>query len=165
MQPKRPLPPEFDPAQYQPNRWGEPSRLLNEGEIIDLGGFRLEVVVAPAHTHGSICLLDRERRMLLTGDTIHDMVVWLHLDGCPAPEVAYRTYERLAGYADVVDYVLPAHGTRVCSSSLLTGAFAGVQRIWAGEIEPVYAQTFAGDGWRYDLGVCQLLFKERIVPA
>lgn len=43
---------------------------LRDGEIIDLGGIILEVVHTAGHTPGSICLYDRERRILFSGDAL-----------------------------------------------------------------------------------------------
>lgn len=42
---------------------------LNDGDEIDLGDRQLEVFHVPGHTGGSILLLDRMTRTLLTGDT------------------------------------------------------------------------------------------------
>lgn len=45
-------------------------RLLWEGTVIDLGFWKFEVILTPGHTPGSIMLLDREKRLLISGDTI-----------------------------------------------------------------------------------------------
>ena len=42
---------------------------LEAGDVIDLGGRELEVFHIPGHTPGSILLLDRKCRVLLSGDT------------------------------------------------------------------------------------------------
>lgn len=47
-----------------------PARPLWNGEIIDLGGRTFEVIHIPGHTCGSIALLDRENRVLISGDSI-----------------------------------------------------------------------------------------------
>lgn len=44
-------------------------RDLNDGDAIDLGGRVLDVIHIPGHTPGSILLLDRQTRILLSGDT------------------------------------------------------------------------------------------------
>jgi len=46
----------------------KPDRLLHNGDIIEVGEERLEVVHTPGHTPGSICLLAKE--FAFTGDTI-----------------------------------------------------------------------------------------------
>jgi glyoxylase-like metal-dependent hydrolase (beta-lactamase superfamily II) len=41
------------------------------GEVLDLGdGLQLEIVFAPAHTAGNVCVLDRKHRVLVQGETI-----------------------------------------------------------------------------------------------
>ncbi len=43
---------------------------LKEGDFIDGGNARLEVLHTPGHTAGGLCLLDRESRDLFSGDTV-----------------------------------------------------------------------------------------------
>lgn len=164
LKPKRPFPPEFKPAEYRPFRIVEPTHLWAEGDVIDLGGFQLEVILAPAHTRGSICLLERERRLLFTGDTVLYGTIWLHLQDSAPPEVVFSTYEKLASYAPLVDHILPAHGTRVLPGEFLTQLNANARRVKAGEIAPRFLRTFAGNGWYYDFDGYGLLFAQKIVP-
>ena len=42
---------------------------LHHGDVIDLGGRKLDVIHIPGHTPGSILLLDRKSGILLSGDT------------------------------------------------------------------------------------------------
>lgn len=42
---------------------------LRDGETVDLGGRILDVINIPGHTKGSILLLDRKTKILLSGDT------------------------------------------------------------------------------------------------
>ncbi len=48
----------------------EEVRELHEGDWIDLGEFRLQVLHTPGHTSGSINLFEPKQRLLFTGDTI-----------------------------------------------------------------------------------------------
>ena len=45
-------------------------RTAADGETIDLGGITLELVHAPGHTLGSMCVYHREEGVLFTGDNI-----------------------------------------------------------------------------------------------
>jgi glyoxylase-like metal-dependent hydrolase (beta-lactamase superfamily II) len=45
-------------------------RELHEGDWIDLGEFRLQVLHTPGHTSGSISLFEPKQRLLFAGDTI-----------------------------------------------------------------------------------------------
>lgn len=47
------------------------SRILQEGEMISLGGRSLRVIHTPGHTPGHICLWEAERGWLFTGDLIY----------------------------------------------------------------------------------------------
>jgi hydroxyacylglutathione hydrolase len=46
------------------------SRRLHDGDVIDLGKVKIEVVHTPGHTKGSICLYEPASRSLFTGDTV-----------------------------------------------------------------------------------------------
>ncbi len=158
LKPKRPFPPDFDPSTFRLFRMGEPTRLLAEGDVVRLGGFDLEVIVAPAHTPGSVCLLDRRRRMLFTGDTVLRGTIWLHLDDSTEPRTAVATYKKLAALTADVDHVLPAHGTAVLPGGFLTELAEGAEAVAQGHIAGQPMNTFAGDGAFYDLGGYGLLF-------
>ena len=47
----------------------EPTRLLDEGDVVDLGDRAFEVLHVPGHTAGSIALWDADGGVLFTGDT------------------------------------------------------------------------------------------------
>ena len=54
-----------------------PTATVEDGEIIDLGGRKLEVLHTPGHTPGSVCLFkadatDDGRGILISGDTLFD---------------------------------------------------------------------------------------------
>uniref|UniRef100_A0A7C4S5Z7 MBL fold metallo-hydrolase n=1 Tax=Geoglobus ahangari TaxID=113653 RepID=A0A7C4S5Z7_9EURY len=44
--------------------------LVDEGDSINLGEMNLEVVHTPGHTPGSICLYERDKKIMFTGDTV-----------------------------------------------------------------------------------------------
>lgn len=43
---------------------------LNEGDIVELGDRKFEIVHAPGHTPGNICLYQKENQLLITGDSL-----------------------------------------------------------------------------------------------
>lgn len=43
---------------------------LEDGTIIDLGNYELQVIHTPGHTSGCICLYEPRARLLFTGDTV-----------------------------------------------------------------------------------------------
>lgn len=43
---------------------------LKEGELIDLGEFKLKAINTPGHTKGSLCFWEEEKGLLFSGDTL-----------------------------------------------------------------------------------------------
>ena len=103
----KPLPAGVDPESFVVNGV-EPSTLLADGDVIDLGGRRLELVHTPGHSPGSVCYLDRENRVLFTGD--HFYPGPLYAMGSGVDIDAYVTSnDRLAELVSGYDHVLSGH--------------------------------------------------------
>jgi len=60
----------FDPKTYHPFQ-GEPTGLLGEGDVVDLGDRPLVIYHTPGHSPGHICILDKETGYLFTGDLLY----------------------------------------------------------------------------------------------
>lgn len=43
---------------------------VQEGDIIEVGNLRFEVIETPGHTPGGVCYLERTEKVLLSGDTL-----------------------------------------------------------------------------------------------
>lgn len=54
----------------------DPDGSLAEGDIIDLGAYRFEVLHTPGHSPGHISLFDRQSGILFGGDLVGDVVAW-----------------------------------------------------------------------------------------
>ena len=61
----------FDAGDWQPKA-APATRILRHGEIIDLGDRQLEVIHAPGHSPGLICLWDAHNRALFSTDAVYD---------------------------------------------------------------------------------------------
>jgi glyoxylase-like metal-dependent hydrolase (beta-lactamase superfamily II) len=92
---------------------GNPSRLLDGGELFHAGGRTWQVVHTPGHSPGHICLWNADERLLFSGD---------HLLQVVSPPVTFeRGFEPdpMGSYLDSLDrvrdlapeLVLPGHGT------------------------------------------------------
>ena len=86
-----------------------PAVELAEGGSIRFGELRLEVLHTPGHTEGSVCLLDADDGLLLSGDTLF-AGGWGRVDlpGGSAAEMA-GSIARLSWLEDRIR-VLPGHG-------------------------------------------------------
>jgi len=104
---------------------------LRDGETIDLGDRRLEVLGTPGHTPDSLALLDRENGLLFTGDTYYSGEIYLW-----APETDLAAYTasigRLARLEPGLKRVLPAHGPPVAEPRRLPELQQALQDIEAG---------------------------------
>lgn len=64
------LPKNFDIGAYTVF-CGNPTVVLEGGEIIDIGGRKIEVVHTPGHSPGHLCFWEKERGYLFSGDLIY----------------------------------------------------------------------------------------------
>ena len=83
---------------------------LENGDILDLGDRKLEIITLPGHTPGSIGVLDASRGWLFSGDPVQDGSIFMF--GVEREMHAYiRSLEKLEGYMDRFELVFPSHGT------------------------------------------------------
>ena len=64
------LPKSFDPDKYEIFQ-GTPTRLLRDGDVIDLGEREIRVLHTPGHSPGHMCFWECERGSLYTGDLVY----------------------------------------------------------------------------------------------
>lgn len=129
----RPLPEGFDPGSYQivPT---VPTRLLEEGDILDLGGRHLRVMHTPGHSPDCICLFDEQNSLLFGGDTINTGPIYAQLEDSSLDDFA-RSTARLAEMADGVRRVFVCHFLRVENQPALLREIAeGFQQLLVGEV-------------------------------
>lgn len=81
---------------------------LEEGNVIDVPPFRLEVLHTPGHTSGSVSFYDRASRMLLSGDTVMADGVMGGIFGSGNISDYIQSLERLSHLR--VGTILPGHG-------------------------------------------------------
>lgn len=61
----------------------EPDRVLQDGETLEVGDFRLQAVWTPGHTPGHLCVYEPNHRLMLTGDHVLPRItpnVSMHID-------------------------------------------------------------------------------------
>ena len=90
---------------------------LRDGDVFDLGGRALEVVFTPGHTAGSCSLLDRESRILFSGDACNENTLLTPFGGAGEDEVSddqcvsglKRSAERMLALSDDFDRNVNGH--------------------------------------------------------
>ncbi len=127
----KPLPPGWDGS-----KWAippiMPSKLLQEGEVVDLGERTLEVIYTPGHSPGSICLLDKKHRILFTGDHFFPGPLYAH-----APDVNLDDYiksnEKLVQRISEFDFLCSGHNDPWVKSEVLKRVTQAFQTIRQGK--------------------------------
>jgi len=84
----------------------EPTHILNEGDVLDLGDRAFEVMHLPGHSPGCIALYDPVAKELFSGDVVYDgeLLDQLHCSHVPT---YLSTFERLLTLP--VETVYPGH--------------------------------------------------------
>ena len=142
----------FNVAHMHPSEFGRyhavvgreaPVSPLWDGEIIELGLRRVEVVLIPGHTQGCIALLDSDNRVLFGGDSIQDGTIIMD---------RYDTLKLLAGrdlaaynaslkklkkMQDRFDKVYAAHGNTVLNSSIIDELLTLSEKVLNGELNGI----------------------------
>ncbi len=122
------LPEEFEAEDFRSRPFAI-SRFVDEGDVIDLGGRKLEILSTPGHAPDAICLLDRDNRILLTGDSFYLAPLYTHLEGSDFLDYA-KTAARLADLADDIDAALTSHNVPVVEPRYMRAlgdAFAAIE--------------------------------------
>jgi glyoxylase-like metal-dependent hydrolase (beta-lactamase superfamily II) len=134
------LPPDFDPETAAIPAV-EPTGELNDGDRIDLGGRALEVLHTPGHSPGGVSLLDREARLLFSGDVVNRGRMWLHLPRSDA--AAWRaSIQRLADLAPAIDAIYCAHGETPLDPALVPQMRDAFEQVWSGARRPNAHEDF-----------------------
>lgn len=110
---------------------------VQEGDVFTVGEYQLEVILIPGHTPGSIALLDRKHRFLISGDTVQSGCIFMHGDGRDL--AAFRgSIERLERMRQqgLFDTVYPAHGAAVVPADILTDHLALADDVLSGAAVP-----------------------------
>lgn len=109
---------------------------LKDGETIDLGSRKLQVLFTPGHTPDSLCLIDRKNGLLFTGDTYYPGPIYLFV-----PETNLAAYassvHKLAQLAPNLKLLLPAHNVPNADPQVLVRLDAALKAIQRGEVKSV----------------------------
>jgi len=127
----RPLPADFDPASYTVVPTAA-TQLLDDGDVLDLGGRSLRVMHTPGHSPDSICLFDEHNGLLFGGDTINTGPIYAQLEDSDVVAFASST-RRLASLASGVSRLFVCHFMRVDNPPALLKQIAdGFEQLTAG---------------------------------
>lgn len=91
--------------------------LLQDGDIVTNSHFRLEVLHTPGHSPGSICLYERDRGILVTGDLVYRGTIYAHYPSTD-PKALYESYLTLSKLK-AIRHILPGHNDSCLPPNIL----------------------------------------------
>lgn len=155
--------PEFymHPAEEENYRaFGGPGTILpvREGDVLDPGGRPLEVIELPGHTPGSIALLDRSRRALISGDPIQSGRIFMFGPGRDLRQYL-ASIRKLQKRIGEFDQIWPAHGTFPVEPAQIARLGVGAERILAGQSSWTPCEMRGKPLRLYDAGCAQFLME------
>lgn len=118
--------------------------LVRDGDVIDLEGRPLEIIVLDSHSPENIAILDRTHRMLFPGDEIESGQVLLlpgyaeepgqvHARPAASVETFLRAVEKVNRFRDAFEMICPAHNGSPIDSCYIDWYMALASAIMAGE--------------------------------
>ncbi len=109
-------------------------RLLTDGELADVPGWKLRAVHTPGHTPGHLCFVDERSRRLFSGDHMLPRITPnISVQRATPPDPLGDYLDSLARTRDLdVDEVLPAHEWRFLGLTERINAIAAPSRAASG---------------------------------
>jgi len=83
-------------------------RALKDGDKVKTKNFSFEVIWTPGHTPGSICLYEKKKKILISGDTLFEDGIGSTDFPGSNKEQLYKSLKKLSSLP--IDYLLPGHG-------------------------------------------------------
>jgi glyoxylase-like metal-dependent hydrolase (beta-lactamase superfamily II) len=125
----KPLPRDVDPKTWHTDPFNV-TRWMKEGDELDLGGKKLDVIHTPGHTPDSVCLLERNERLLFTGDIFYPAPIYIYSPDSDMNEFigSFRKMVR-ADY----DYAMPAHNEAMVEKKVVEDVLNAIEAIKAGK--------------------------------
>lgn len=114
-----------------------------EGDILDLGNYRFEVILIPGHTPGSIALLEKDRRFLIGGDSIQTGNIYMF--GAGRNFDAFRaSMKKLQGRITEFDTVYSCHNALSVPADTIDRLYLGAGKVMEGKVDGTPEERFDG---------------------
>lgn len=95
---------------------GRPTRILNDHDIINIGGREIEALHTPGHSPGHLCFWEKNKGYLFTGDLVYKDTLFAYYPSTD-PEAYLASLEKVAALP--VKRVFPAHHSLDIQSEIL----------------------------------------------
>ncbi len=126
------------PEEFDPDSWTipsvEPTYLFDDGTLIDLGGRTLEVIHTPGHCTDEVCFLDKENKILFTGDMFFPGPLYAFGDDVNIDEY-FQSVKKLEARIKEFDFLCSGHNDPWVKSEVIHRVREGFEDVFAGKGE------------------------------
>ena len=109
-------PPKFSSDKYRVYK-GKPTYILEDGEELDLGGRKLQIIHTPGHSPGHICVYEEKTGYLATGDILYEGTIYVDYPSTD-PEAIQSSVQKLMNLPKI-EKLLPGHNNLNISVDIL----------------------------------------------
>lgn len=131
----KPTPSDFDNQNYQCFT-GEPTRVLKDGDLVEIGGRNLSILHTPGHSPGHICIFEKSSGYLFTGDLVYSGTLYASFESTD-PSAYLSSLQKLSKISGIKK-LYPSHNQIPLEHSFIervTRAFEKIEvekKLWHG---------------------------------
>ena len=125
------------PADMLPPPDYETFHPVREGNCFDLGGVTLEAFACPGHSRGHLVFLDREHRILFSGDAVSRASFLLGKEAVSVEEYRNNLIHLRDQLNGKVDRILEGHGSGELPFAIFDGVIQVCNQVLAGETDRI----------------------------
>lgn len=120
---------------------------LEDGMVFDLGGLTIECISMAGHTKGSMAILLREKRILITGDACNNFTFLFEEESLSVTEYQKSLEEFLNKVHGQYTKVLSSHGTGKLALDIIEGVIEVCKDIRKGQTDDILLNFRGSQGW------------------
>ena len=126
---------------------------ITDGEIIDLGDRPLKLIHIPGHTAGSVAILDINRRILYSGDSVQTGHIYM-FGAKRQPDKFESSLDKLIAIENEYDNIYASHGDYVIPKDYVRKVKDAWKRVRNGEVSYEMIDLFGNRVKSYTTDVC-----------
>ena len=119
------LPSGYDVEEYELFQ-GVPNRLLDDGDIIELGDRSIKVIHTPGHSPGHMCFFDEPNQFMFTGDLIYKGILYANYPSTD-PQAYLNSVNKVSAYRPT--RIFPGHHSLHISAELIDRIKMALQKL------------------------------------
>lgn len=135
------------------------AKYIGNGYVFDLGGITVEVIENQGHSVSDIALLIEEDEILLVGDSVMKMPIWLHLNDSANLDVYLSNLIKLKSLSNKFKRIYNSHTFDSLGVDTLESLIECTSKVINGELVGEVIDTDFGKGIRYEYGEVSIVAK------